>query len=184
MNFGLKLLACIVWGYVQPWLAAATVPFYNLNKNSWISNATCGKYWQMAAAVVRDVFDSWAAWEGNLTEGSKFSNTLKWFMFNQSVPVWLSLHLEIMEKLGSGNCLWVKMKEIDGSDLISTDTTSADYESLGEEYGLKWRFFIYHSSQLLLNHEFLWVRYSDCSMLKKDNTTDERRILSCGCGEC
>lgn len=97
-------------------------------------------------------------------------------MFNQSIPVWLSLRLEIMAKLCLANCLWAKMKEIDGSlthDLISTDTISVDYESLDEEYGLKWRFFIYHSSQLLLNHAFFLVRYSDCNMLKKeDNTTD------------
>lgn len=95
-------------------------------------------------------------------------------MFNQSIPVWLSLHLEIMANLCLANCLWAKMKEVDGSlthDLISTDTIS-DYGLLDEKCGLKWRFFVYHSSQLLLNHAFFLVRYSDCYMLKKeDNVT-------------
>lgn len=62
-----------------------------------------------------------------------------------------------MVKLCLANCLGANMKEIDGSltrDLISTDTISVDYELLNEEYILKWSFFIYRSSQLLLNRAF------------------------------
>lgn len=92
-------------------------------------------------------------------------------MFNRSIPVWLSLHLEIMVKLYLVNCLWAKMRGIDGSlthDWISTDTTSADYEWLDEEYFLKWHFLIF-----IPNHAFFLVRYSGCNMLnKEDNITD------------
>lgn len=154
MNFGgAKLLSCIVLVDVQSLPAAATALWNNLTKNSCLSNASFGKSWQMAAAVVRAVLDSWSE-RAAFVKDSKSSNAPKWFMFNQSIPVWLSLHLEIMVRLCSAKCPWAA----DGGNWWKPDPsteTASDYESLDEEYGLKCHVLIYHSSQVFLKQKFL-----------------------------
>lgn len=144
MSFGgAKLLSCIVLVDVQSLAAAATALRNDLIENSCLSNGTFGKFWSMAAAVVRAVLDS-CSQKAAFVKGSKSSNAPKWLMFNQSIPVWLSLLLEIMGRLCSAKCPWAA----DGGNWWKPDPstgTVSDYESLDEEYGLKCRVLIYHS---------------------------------------
>lgn len=154
MSFGgAELLSCIVLVDVQSLPAAATALWSDLAENSCLSNGTFGKFWAMAAAVVRAVLDS-RSQRAAFVKDSKSSNAPKWFMFNQSIPVGLSLHLEMMGRLCSAQCPWAAEGENWWKPDPSTGTVS-DYESLEEEYGLKCHVLIYHSSQLFLKQKFL-----------------------------
>lgn len=154
MNFGgAELLFCIVLLSVQSLPAAATALWNDVTEQSCLTNGIFGKFCPMAAAVVRAVLDSWIQ-RAAFVKDSKASSAPKWFMFNQSIPVWLSLHLEMMGRLCSAKCPWAA----DGGNWWKPDPstgTVSDDQSWDEEYGLKCHVLIYHSSQLFLKQKFL-----------------------------
>lgn len=154
MSFGgAELLFCIVLVGVQSLPAAATALWNHLIEHCCLTNGIFGKFCPMAAAVVRAVLDSWIQ-RAAFVKDSKGSSAPKWFMFNQSIAVWLSLHLEMMGRLCSAKCPWAA----DGGNWWKPDPstgTVSDDQSLDEEYGLKYPVLIYHSSQLFLKQKFL-----------------------------
>lgn len=154
MSFGgAELLSCIVLVDVQSLPAAATALWSDLAENSCLSNGAFGKSWAVAAAVVRAVLDS-RSQRAAFVKDSKSSNAPKWFMFNQSTAVRLSLPLEMMGRWRSAQRPWAAEGENWWKPDPSTGTDS-DYESLDGEYGLRCHLLIYHSSQLFLKQKFL-----------------------------